>query len=501
MNLTVEKFINWVNNKDNNTSESFSNSSNELSIKDYILFGILAIFCFLSFNHDDITFTSTAGSAFLNGHFLDFYDYNLKNIGICNYLPSTYILFAIWGLPLKLLGLEPNSMAESAAGIFMYYKILTTLVYLGASYLLYRISSVIGFSDYKAKVTSVVFLTAPIGFFSQFIFGQYDIFTVFFMLLGLYFFYKNKLLLFALFFGFAITFKYFAFAFFLPLLLLQVKNWKKIFVLLIICFIPLLIEILPYINSEGFRQGIFGFKPTNFIFNVKVNITERLAIFLVPFIFILICIYSYNTKIINFIDIIKNSLFILAGLTFACFGLIIWHPQWLLMAMPFVTLSIMAQKNIKVFLFLDLCIMFIFIFFTVNYWPNNVDESLLGLGIFRNFVNESASPDLSLNMPSILYWLNHTGKETLEVVTTSFNEYREANLDKMVDTGKIVLGLCYTFISSYFLIYFIYSHPKYINEDLWVKPSLGIETLIRIRYYVGVLCFVVPAFICLIVNY
>jgi hypothetical protein len=358
----------------------------------------------------------------------------------------------------------------------------------------------IGFSNYKAKVTSIVFLTAPIGFFSQFIFGQYDIFTVFFMLLGLYFYFKNKFIRFALFFGLAITFKYFAFVFFLPLLLLQVKNWKKIVILLIFCFFPLLFEILIYINSEAFREGVFGFKATNYIYNLKVYITYRLYIFLVPFIFILICIHAYLKNIYNFIDLIKNSLFIMAGLTFACFGLIIWHPQWLLMAMPFVTLLIMTQKNIKLFLFIDLCIVFIFIFFSVNFWPNNVDESLLKLGIFRNFVNDTANPDLSLNIPSILYWLKHSGKDTVEGLTLTFDEYKKINLDNLVSNGKIILGLCFTFISSYFAIYFIFSYPKYINDELWVKPSIGVETLIRIRYYVGVLIFVIPAFICLILN-
>lgn len=60
----------------------------------------------------------TAGSAlvYLFGHVRDFYDQNDKlfwgiyfygtDVYIGNhYMPSTYILFALWGIPLRLLGI------------------------------------------------------------------------------------------------------------------------------------------------------------------------------------------------------------------------------------------------------------------------------------------------------------------------------------------------------------------------------------------------------------
>ncbi|MDR2300634.1 MAG: hypothetical protein LBF38_01110 [Deltaproteobacteria bacterium] len=170
------------------------------------------------------------------------------------------------------------------------------------------------------------------------------------------------------------------------------------------------------------------------------------------------------------------------------------------MAMPFVALAMMLQKDVKLFLFLDLCVMLVFIFFTVNSWADNVDETMLELGIFRSFVNEAADPELSLNAPSIMFWLKNAGQQTVQAAPANFNEYMDTNMDNLLNTGKMILGLCYTIISTYFLLYFIRSYPKTINDDLWEESAPGIEPLIRIRFYVGVLCFIVPAFICLIIN-
>ena len=43
---------------------------------DYILFGIIAVACFLTFQQGDIMHTAGCSYGYLQGHFLDFYDWD-----------------------------------------------------------------------------------------------------------------------------------------------------------------------------------------------------------------------------------------------------------------------------------------------------------------------------------------------------------------------------------------------------------------------------------------
>lgn len=106
----------------------------------------------------------------------------------------------------------------------MWYKLLPVILYFVTSHLLYKIAMEIGFEEKKAKFCKFAFLVCPIGIYSQFIFSQYDIFMIFFLVLGVYYYFKDGLFRFALFFGIAATFKYQALAYFAVLLVLREKD-------------------------------------------------------------------------------------------------------------------------------------------------------------------------------------------------------------------------------------------------------------------------------------
>ena len=175
-------------------------SKESIALADWVIFAFFAILCFLSFQQNDITHTGGSSFAYLNGHFLDFYDYNVQYFGGNSYMPSSYLLFAIWNIPIKLLGLMTVPTMTVTFPVVMWYKLLPTIFYLVSGYLIYKIALVIGMGNLKAKLCGYAFLTMQIGFFSQFIFGQYDSFTVFFMLLGLLYYYRKDYLKFSVFF-------------------------------------------------------------------------------------------------------------------------------------------------------------------------------------------------------------------------------------------------------------------------------------------------------------
>ena len=72
-----------------------------------IFFSILAILCFVSFQYSyDLSHTIACTYALLNGHIKDFYDFCMEQYQEINYMPTTYLVFAIWNLPLKILGVN-----------------------------------------------------------------------------------------------------------------------------------------------------------------------------------------------------------------------------------------------------------------------------------------------------------------------------------------------------------------------------------------------------------
>ena len=83
-----------------------------ISKLDYWVYGISLGLCFLLFKQSDLTHTNSSSFAYLYGHFWDFYDYNQSRMGDNNYLPIFYWFFAIWNIPLKLLGLIPEDVLE-----------------------------------------------------------------------------------------------------------------------------------------------------------------------------------------------------------------------------------------------------------------------------------------------------------------------------------------------------------------------------------------------------
>lgn len=163
-----------------------------LSIIDILIFFILAIICFFPFQQGDLIHTSTASISYLNGHFKDFYKITKDSLGFVNYLPTIYIIFGIWNIPMKLFGVITGPTWHPSLLFLLWNKLLATIFYFAVAYLIYKICTRIGFGNKKAKLCMYAFVGMPIAFFNQFIFGQYDSITLFFTMLGIYFYFDDK---------------------------------------------------------------------------------------------------------------------------------------------------------------------------------------------------------------------------------------------------------------------------------------------------------------------
>ena len=430
---------------------------------DWIVFSVFAVLCFFSFQQGDIMHTGGSAIAYLNGHILDFYDYNIQFVGGNAYMPSSYILFAIWDIPLKLFGILKLPTMTASFGVIMWYKLLPTLFYLASAILIYKIARVIGMEEKKSKLCAYVFLTTPIGFFSQFIFGQYDSFTVFFMLLGVLFFFRKDYLKFTLFFGISLTFKYFSLLIYIPMLLMAEKRIWHIVKHMILVVIPIAIEILLYLPSEGFRSGVFGFGATSYIFQASLD-TQFFSISLFLVFWIVVCGVAYFMDPEQQADFVKWTIFLTNVVTFLIFGMSMWHPQWLLFAVPFWVLGSFLNKKFGIFMILDIILMGFFVLFTVNFWINHVDQNLFSLGIFGDLL---------------------AGRINQKLTIRQF--YHIQNLSGF-----------YSMFSGFLLVSVIFRHPKFCAEKI-SEPIEKFWGWSRLRFVGGLAIFLVPAFTCFVV--
>lgn len=440
-----------------------------IGIFEWIIFAAAAIIGFLFFCHQDILITAGHSIEYLNGHVTDFYSACKNTDGeyTANYLPSTFIVFAIWNIPMKLFGLVPSQFGDWNIPFMMWNKILPTAAYFVSGILIYKLcKDRFGFDNKKSALTMFLTFTTPMAFFTQFLFCQYDIFTVLFMLWGMYYFFKDKpaakdYVLFALFFGIATTFKYFAFIIFVVLLLLRVKDIFKDIVLMAAAVLPAGIEALFYLitDRKAFVKSVFDFSALDYVGGFSVDIGEVSINLMYVFLLVLIA-FAYFTKAKNSDELVGYGMFYSCGVCFAFFGMMLWHPQWLLFMVPFWVMSTVINKNHNVLLWIDALFGIVFLVYIANQFQFTLEnQGLMRYGVLMNSLRYKIAP--SLRMSDIFV-------------------YKDANT-------------LFSILSAIMLIGFIFKHPKFNMK----KVSEGIEMgrmAVNIRFLAFVLVFYVAAF-------
>lgn len=349
---------------------------------DVALYILLILFCAVSFQQKDLPDACRYSMAYLAGHVRDFYDFNALQPPGCAYLPSTYILFALWGLPLKLLGLVKDPTADLGL-LFIWFKLLTTLFIAGSAYLVSRIGRSLGLSARNAALMAAFWLSSPLMVYAQFMIGQYDVFTTFFMLAGLYFLLEGRMARFSLSFGIAMSFKYLSVFVFLPLLLLKEKRPLRLAVSTVLLLLPASAEILFYLHSPVFRSRILASGITGLFSSSTLDFAyAKLPIFL--FAWTLLCAFCY-LKETRDEEESRSWLLYLPVLSIGLFFLFIkWHPQWLLMLTPFLAMAAFLSRKAEAHCLIDVALFYFYLAISTQIWALNVDQSLLQYGVWKN---------------------------------------------------------------------------------------------------------------------
>ena len=437
----------------------------------YVVFGIAAVICYLFFCYHDILLTAQHSYGYLDGRIFDYYSASHEMDGTygSNYLPSTFILFAIWNLPLKLLGLAPAFYGDWGVIFVLWNKLLPTIFYFASACVLFKLANTrLGFGRGKSMIAALMLLTSPYAFFSQFMFCQYDSFVIFFMLLGMYYFFDEQIstknwVLFGLFFGLATTFKYFAAVIFVVLLLLKEKNIPKILLRLVPFAAPIVLEFGFYFvfDRHAFIESVFNFGALDYAegFVLKLGFANLNLIYLA---LILVCAFAYFIKPKDSFDLVGYACFLSTGVCFILFGLMTWHPQWLLFAVPFWTLSTCINRNWSVFMIIDSVAAVIFNVFVVNAFYEQTDETLFRYGILSGRL-----------------------------------QYSDFSAYSMKDVFRFEgVDLLFTLLAVVFAVSFIFKHPRF-NMRSADEPMKHAHHFVTARFACFFLSFIIPAFMCL----
>ena len=318
------------------------------------LFSLISLISMVSFMYPDIIITAghsyyiySKGNFYKNA--LDALIYKNNHIPAVYELPI-YIIFAIWNLPLRIISLligkdvfgfyASNSTNSSLLFKLLWAKLFVILFLVLSAYVVYKICLELGMSNRKSKNTVFMFLFSIFTFFPVLIHSQYDIIPLFFMLMGIFYFMKNKIILFIVYFSIALVMKTYAIFIFIPLLLLYEKNIKKIFMnillvssLLVILKLYLKGDYYYHISQKDFTIGMMNRLFTSNI----ISSNGHISIFIIILFFV--CCFSY-LKVLEKDEMKILSIYIPLIVFMGFFSFVPYNLQWIILLSPFISIMI-----------------------------------------------------------------------------------------------------------------------------------------------------------------
>lgn len=322
---------------------------------DYTIIGtLIVLFWFLFLFPADLWHTTNCSLAYVNGHFSDFYQYNAQAYTRLDYYPLIYVIYAIWNIPLGLMGI--GAFAADSTALLLYEKVFGCLFMLGSTIPFYLISRKIGLNVKAAVYTTALFLTTPYIFLSTFAWGMYDSINVFFLLLGLYYFLREKkksdIPVAMILFGLSFSIKLISAFIIIPIVAYKYKNVFKLAGLYLLSLVPLAIQMLLYLGSSAFTGSAMGSSVfVQRLIGMSIGSSWHvLAIFVV--IWACICLFAYFADYES--DNLIKPLYICLLAATAFFCCIEWHPQWFILLAPFSVWTTAMHKNRNRFYIFDI---------------------------------------------------------------------------------------------------------------------------------------------------
>lgn len=332
---------------------------------EWTLLGLIVAFCFVSFHYVDMDSILDNTVLFVrsvtDGQFFDFYKYSMEHASTdwaANYELPVYILFAIWNLPTIILGyFIPVTYTKNIVCILWAKLMLIVFIALSA-FIIYKIVRYIGLERQRGIFSAFLFSSSTLLIMFTNVISQMEIVSVFFMLLGIYYYIQDNNKGFLISFAVAITMKMFALFVFVPLVLLKVKNVFKIIGYGIGGMSLQLLCKLIFINSAEYHYATSSNTASVIDRLIKGNIVcgnSEIPLFLLTL--VLVCVYAYAVKPKDKNEMIRLSFYMPLVVFSAMYIFFTTNTYWITLIVPFITLAIiMNPRMMKLNLFLEIAV-------------------------------------------------------------------------------------------------------------------------------------------------
>jgi hypothetical protein len=369
-----------------------------------------------------------------------------------------------------------------------WWKTLLALFYIGSVVVIHKTANLVHAPHkIKSSLVSTIFATSPLVIFSVFIFSGYDVISMFFTLLGLYYYLKHDIKRFILFFAIAISCKYFAAILFFPLILMVEKRPLHIAKLLALGSLAIVLGLCFYWKSEIFREEIFnllllkikGNAPRNSILSNQLSLAISLVRLSFLALYITTCVHIFFKKFKSKTEWQKYVIF-MSLFSYALMFLIVkWHPQWSIIAIPFISLSYLFIKNKRLLSIFEIIAMFSFVWAVVLIWKFNVDVSMMTHSVLKNMlpqvliINADLVPGIVSKWKYLFYFVFDF--YLFLPLLMLFYESRNSAKAKMTSpsqtliVSRLILGVSFLVIPSFICLFMPENWAHYINPDALMR--------------------------------
>lgn len=343
----------------------------------FVIFLCLAAFIFFD-QWYDMAYTSQQSVDLLDciftGKPFDFYGYVIAKGAAGKYVAPPvgngvvaaaynilhYFVLAIWELPVYVM----NHLSLLASPTYEYVleiwgRLLSLLLSAVCVIEFTKLSGLLMKDKDKAKWAGFYFISSPIFIYCVIIRNQLDMIPVLFIVLALKQYFLKKYTSFSLLMAFACCFKLMPVFAAIPLLLLAEKRIGKLIRYLAITIsLFAATNIIPFLTDPGYsltqKLIVNDDAFSNYIFKAYITGgTSDYSVFLL--IFFLICVLAYVVRPSEKNIPVYSLLLGLASLS-AFFMFVKWHPQWILLLLPFITLIVFSLFDFEFGVLLDMAL-------------------------------------------------------------------------------------------------------------------------------------------------
>ncbi len=299
------------------------------------------------------------------------------------YNVMVYLTMAVWALPVYLLNQLVHFSPETYTEILnLWGRVLVIALCLVTASQLSRLAKEIFHregSEHELpwdQDVRYLFLSSPILLCEAIVLNQYDIFMVLTMVIALRFFFQNRMVLFSLLMSLSICYKLFAVIAFVPLLLVKEKRFWRILGYALIGASVYGITTLAcarldpgYAATQEVMGRQFGYSSWIYAKMMPGGFSD-VYIFILGY--LLLCFFAFMHHPDP--DREKEAEFSLwlglaAYVLFFCF--VNWHPQWIVLLVPFVALLFGSVRQRETALLADLVLSLGYLAVCIDRWMDN----------------------------------------------------------------------------------------------------------------------------------